>query len=663
MTTVSGTSYFQQQQSQFLQQQASTHSADSVNDGLVKELCNKRIQSIVYLKKTLEGRQSWLNTVRMSRRDLVAAFETEKMKKRTIRNMYLGLSLAPVIEMNSLGDLCKTVINLFAELESWSENVDKDRSKVVRNLFRTTRGSKRFAGGGAGLLEFMGAEAPNLLTSEYTYLLTPNLPFAPDYFHTFFTLADMLQEVYYKILLSIGTSSNKSAPPSAFNPSTGGSFSTVGSNSISMATSPVSKIGRGAGGSLSLSQPQSATSNDSDIENDFGRLLGVSSGLPSASGKDGGISNGLVDLVQKVDGKLKKILIQTAKEVDALARHLMKEELTILELQVRNLPNSSGSTALAPGANLAGVSSPLLGGDRVAFEGPRASVFGMGSSGYAAGSDRGSLMSPAMQGGLSGLTSPTTSSPAISRESSSQGGPLASSPGIPNRNVSGPSRPPDPGLPNSGAFRSPPGWSMAPAPPPAPPSGPAPGPSSYTNSVPSSARNLLRRKSSDKLGKMSSSHAVGPPPRQPLPPIASAPPPAAPPPPLPASLPARHGKTPSFSATSSGFEPGAITFVPNHAALVGGGGTGTLRGGRESSGGVGGSAMMGRGGSGPNLGAGSGREGMTAAANEGFHAALLAGAMEAGALSEFGALGDDGAGGGPAAVGGAAGGLPPGSTA
>ncbi|CAD6913092.1 unnamed protein product, partial [Tilletia controversa] len=617
VTTVSGTSYFQQQQSQLLGNNNSAHSSDPVNDGLVKDLCQKRIQSIVYLKKTLEGRQSWLNTVRMSKRDLVSAFETEKMRKRTIRNMYLGLSLAPVIEMNSLSDLCKTITNLFAELESWSENVDKDRSKVVRNLFRTTRGSKRLGAASGGLVEFMGAEAPNLLTNEYTYLLTPNLPFSPDYFHTFFTLADMLQEVYYKILLSIPSSSSKSAPPSAFNPGTASSISTVGSNSISMSTSPVSKIGRGAGGSLSLSTSQTGSAHEPDLNDDFGRLLGVTSGQAGPSGKEVGISNGLVDLIHKVDGKLKKILIQTAKEVDALARHLMKEEITILELQVRNLPNSSGSTALAPGANLAGVSSPLMGGDRTAFDGPRASQIGGGIGSYppGPGSDRGSLMtpSPAMHGGLSGLSSPPTSSPALSRDSSSQGqgGPL--SPGLPNRNLNhagpgpgpGPSRPPDPGLPNIPAFRSPPGWSMAPAvpvpppPPPPPPPGPlppapAPAPpsaSSSSSSHTTATRTLLGRKSSDRLGKMSNppsayAQAAGPPPRGPLPPIGSVgagmgggggggtPPPSVPPPPLPASLPARHGKTPSFSATSSGFEPGSLTFVPTHGAGGGGGGGG-----------------------------------------------------------------------------------------
>ncbi|KAK0560135.1 hypothetical protein OC844_003953 [Tilletia horrida] len=624
VNTVSGTSYFQQQQSQLLSS-SSSMVPESANETAVRELCNKRIQSIVYLKRTLEGRQSWLNTVRLSKRDLTAAFDTEKMKKRTIRNMFLGLSLAPLIEMSNLIDLCKAINSLFTELESWSENVDKDRNKVVRNLFRTTRGTKRLAA--TGSVEFMGAEAPNLMPNEHTYLLTPNLPFAPDYFHTFFTLADMLQEVYYKILLLVAATS-KSAPPSSYNPSTTSSYSTIGSSSMSSSTSPVSKIGRGVSGSLSLSQSQLGSAVEHDLDNDFGRLLGVASAPASGSSKDGSLNNASLDLITKADGKLKKILIQTAKEVDALARHLMKEEITTLELQVRNLPNSSGSTALAPGANLAGVSSPLLGGDRSAFDGPRSSAPSIaGSIGSAA--ERGS----ATQGSLSALMSPIGGSPSVSREGSSQGFPLGSSPNFPPSSYASSNRPADPGLPQGG-FRSPPGWSMAPAPamvvPPPPPPPPQAPPSAP------SPRSLLRRKSSGTLSKITAqlgggggggtSSAPGASlPRQHLP---LSPPP--PPPPLPVSaagstLPARHGKTPSFSANSSGFEPGSISFVPNHNSLSGTFGRGRGDAAGDGAGGLGGSS-----GAAGSQGLQTGKE-----PNEGFHAALLS------AVNEFGALSTD----------------------
>ncbi|KAL9932856.1 hypothetical protein V8E36_008111 [Tilletia maclaganii] len=636
----SSSSYFQQQQQQYHHQQQSSSqvlsppatavsTSESVNDTIVKDLCTKRIQSIVYLKRTLEGRQSWLNTVRLSKRDLAAAFDTEKMKKRTIRNMYLGLSLAPLIELSSLNDLCKTIVNLFAELESWSEHVDKERSKVVRSLFRTTRGTKRVAA--SGTAEFMSAEAPNLITNEYTYLLTPNLPFAPDYFHTFFTLADMLQEIYYKIMLLL-SSSSRPAPPSAFNPASASSASTVGSNSMPSSSSPVSKIGRGVGGSLSLSQSQLGSSTDSDMENDFGKLLGVANGISPNAGREPGITNGMLDLVNKVDGKLKKILVQTAKEVDALARHLMKEELTTLELQVRNLPNNSGSSALAPGANLAGVQSPALGGDRQAFDGPRPG---------GPGSDRGSLLSPSSASQSGSLP--------VSREGSSQG-----LPALPRHPSSDNGRPVDPGLPQNG-FRSPPGWSLAPAQQQLPPPPPPPPPQAASMSITSPRSLLLRRKSSGTLSKISIQSQGGPPvpPHPPLPLAAGATakaplgaPPPAPPPPTPqsaasaltpmspltgramGSLPARHGKTPSFSATSSGFEPGAVTYVPNHNTLITGG-----RGRSPSVSTTGGGG--GRGAAGGKVGSALG--GGSVGPNEGFHAALLSGVTDAG-VSEFGAL-------------------------
>ncbi|KAK0551270.1 hypothetical protein OC846_001095 [Tilletia horrida] len=451
---------------------------DSPNDILVKDLCNKRLQSIVYLKRTLEGRQAWLNTVRLSRRDLSAAFDSEKMRKRTLRNIYLGLSLAPLIEITSLVDYCKAITQLFTELESWSENVDKDRSKVVRNLFRTTRGSKRFAAA-AGSIEFYNAEAPNLLSNEYSYLLTPNIPFTPDYFHAFFTLADMLQEVYYRLLMNINTAAAASTAAAAAGipKSAASTVSTHSStlinnhaSTISSATS-AARSGTGTIGSMSSFQTSSTSalhskslhaSTDSELENEFGRLLGVSHGQnlvgTNGSGKEPGLSNGMVDMVVKVDGKLKKILVQAAKEIDGLARHLMKEELTTLELQVRNLPNNSGSAVLAPGANLAGVSSPLLGGERSAFDassigsaasrGGQASVLGV-SGDRAPGA--GMVTS---QPGSAGLMSPTSalSSVAVSREPSSQGHTSGAPPGGANTGVSGGGAAGSmPGLPNTGS--------------------------------------------------------------------------------------------------------------------------------------------------------------------------------------------------------------------
>lgn len=59
-------------------------------------------------------------------------------------------------------------------------------------------------------------------------------------------------------------------------------------------------------------------------------------------------SHSLLDNIIKVDSKFKKILAQISKELDSLARHLIKEELQALENVVKGAPLSSlGSIGLS----------------------------------------------------------------------------------------------------------------------------------------------------------------------------------------------------------------------------------------------------------------------------------------------------------------------------
>ena len=53
---------------------------------------------------------------------------------------------------------------------------------------------------GEGVMQFGVAESDLLPGEEYTYLLTPSLPFDPDFLETFATLCDVLIDAYTKLM-------------------------------------------------------------------------------------------------------------------------------------------------------------------------------------------------------------------------------------------------------------------------------------------------------------------------------------------------------------------------------------------------------------------------------------------------------------------------------
>ena len=64
------------------------------------------------------------------------------------------------------------------------------------------------ASAAASVISFPHAESSELLPGEeYSYLLTPSLPFEPDFFETFATLCDMLIDCYSRLVALVPTPS------------------------------------------------------------------------------------------------------------------------------------------------------------------------------------------------------------------------------------------------------------------------------------------------------------------------------------------------------------------------------------------------------------------------------------------------------------------------
>lgn len=187
----------------------------------------------------------WFNTLLFDKPDLARMpyFATPKLARRATNYLLLGLSLPAVIDLNSSNPLefLRSLNTLLSEFETFqalhSENGPSSSLSRARipQMFKRAGGKGRRSssatdgyppdqqsGGGdstdGGVYEYGGSPPPaqaqgsvisfahsatnaDLLPGEeYTHLLTPSLPFDPDYFETFATLCDVLIDCYARLL-------------------------------------------------------------------------------------------------------------------------------------------------------------------------------------------------------------------------------------------------------------------------------------------------------------------------------------------------------------------------------------------------------------------------------------------------------------------------------
>ncbi|PWN89972.1 hypothetical protein FA10DRAFT_301265 [Acaromyces ingoldii] len=282
----------------------------SAADAQLRETMMRRIRTLAYLKRIFavdagHPPQTWLDTVRLTRRDLDGLYEPSRTAKRTSKYFTLGCSLAPVLELSQGQDLVRGIIAVINDVEAASEGEHKDKTKM-KNFFKNSisRGSKRG--------NTMGSLAPDLASSfeggasgigpggtMAGDLIGASVPFQLDFCQTMMSLCDILSEVYYRFLYYLGP-----APPSS-------AFSAMSASAVSFnsdaSTSPaVTMMG---------SDPVST---------------------PTA---------GMADLITKADSKLKKYIGQVTKELDGLARQVIRDEMSALDTVMAREPSGPGLTS------------------------------------------------------------------------------------------------------------------------------------------------------------------------------------------------------------------------------------------------------------------------------------------------------------------------------
>ena len=210
----------------------------------IHDVSSKRISTLVYLRKAHEGRVYWFNTLLFSKSDLskIPFFEPKRLARRATNYLLLGISLPSILDLNSSNpqDCLRTLHALLVEFESYQQihppeggsTSSLSRARLPQMFKRathaTTKGRRTSSATDIGLpistsdpadlkamttgatagstaSSFPASEQDLLPGEEYTHLLTPALPFDPDYFETFATLCEVLIDCYTRIISLISS--------------------------------------------------------------------------------------------------------------------------------------------------------------------------------------------------------------------------------------------------------------------------------------------------------------------------------------------------------------------------------------------------------------------------------------------------------------------------
>ncbi|KAJ7460943.1 hypothetical protein B0H11DRAFT_2160404 [Mycena galericulata] len=279
----------------------------------LRDLVQKRIITLTYVRNIHEGRSHWFHTIMISRAELDRVFNNVEMKKRTFRFAILGMSLSTLLDISQPQDLLKGLISTLQEYEQSREDSDKPKIR----LFRTKMGKR------PGML-------PDYIGS-YGDASEAYLPFPLDYHQTLLSLLDVLSEVYNKISKLLGPSpfthsaQNMMGPLGLLAPHPGVSYL------FSSETGPVRNFAPGPGPT-----PTREASGAS-------RTQAPAATCPSPPAT---WNPALGEMVLKIDGKFKKITTVLLKELDQFARNGIKDELASLDPLLRNIniPEEGGRT-------------------------------------------------------------------------------------------------------------------------------------------------------------------------------------------------------------------------------------------------------------------------------------------------------------------------------
>ncbi|CAK5280955.1 unnamed protein product [Mycena citricolor] len=314
--------------------QPGTAGAQGTSVEYLRDLVQKRIITLTYIRNIHEGRSHWFHTIMISRAELDKEFNNTDMKKRTSRFTVLGMALSSLLDIQQPQDLLKQLISTLQEYEQAKEDGDKVKIQATtKRLFRNRLGKR------PGVIG-------DLAYGDVSGLYAPHVPFALDYHQTLLSLLDVLSEVYNKISKILGPSpfphnaQNMMGPLGLLAPHPGVSYlfsppeSTPGSGPY--ATPHQTHFSSNTHLSSSSHLPMG-----NEAEMGIGSLWSIANvntsshlfSVPMAVTW----SPALGEMVLKIDGKFKKITTVLLKELDQFARNGIRAELSSLDPLLRNI--------------------------------------------------------------------------------------------------------------------------------------------------------------------------------------------------------------------------------------------------------------------------------------------------------------------------------------
>ncbi|SJX62833.1 uncharacterized protein SRS1_13662 [Sporisorium reilianum f. sp. reilianum] len=326
----------------------------------LRDVFHKRIRSLVLLKRALQGYTPWFQTVQLSPHELAVVFDNDRMHKRTLRYSLLGLSLSSILEIGNPSDLARAVVSLINELEGYTDdhvaaltsgtgaaNFGTQRPKM-RSFFKSGKQSLKRSTAAQAISEFgmldsnMGPASTLTANSEQTsYLMAPNIPFQLDFFQTFFTLCDMLMEIYYKMLSFLPKDAATSAHGADGTAQNHGTFPRTSSPPTSTSGHTSQDQDHRTG---SISQAFSiATASDTYTDSAGDKASFTSAATPVISGMT-------QELLLKADAKIKKVINAQVKDIDNFARQTIKDQLASLDPLMKDLGLDAAAGGSGPSA-------------------------------------------------------------------------------------------------------------------------------------------------------------------------------------------------------------------------------------------------------------------------------------------------------------------------
>ena len=90
---------------------------------MIEYMINKRVKNLDYLKRVHEGHVFWLNVVKINSSDIERYYHPQTLQKRVQQWFYLGVSIAPLLQLENGWSFVRACAQLMEEYEYHFANV------------------------------------------------------------------------------------------------------------------------------------------------------------------------------------------------------------------------------------------------------------------------------------------------------------------------------------------------------------------------------------------------------------------------------------------------------------------------------------------------------------------------------------------------------------